>query len=190
MQTMYNESDSQSITKYTSPGSSRSVAENAPVKRVQSELAAPITNHPPPPAPLPVDLLAIGWHEGFGLMSALDSLISYQPPYITTSNQTHIVLTRRTPATCPNSFIPDANLKTLVDHIDTIRPMLRKLYDAVFVGVRGLMDIQAEAEKLKPVNFRTGEVERVQGVQTWQDVAREMDRLLDEVADTIGFNFP
>lgn len=52
------------------------------------------------------------------------------------------------------------------------------------------MDIQAEAEKLKPVNFRTGEVERVQGVQTWQDVAREMDRLLDELADTIGFNFP
>jgi hypothetical protein len=153
MQDMYNKSDSQPNTEVASPGPSRLLAEDSPVEVLQSEPSAPTADNPPPPVPLPVGLFAVGWHEGFCLISALDSLNSYQPLYITTSGQSHIIFAQCTPAVCPNTFVPDAKFEMLVDHIEIVCPMLGKLYDTVIFGVRALMDIQEESEKLKAVNF-------------------------------------
>jgi hypothetical protein len=126
-------------------------------------------------------------YDSYLLATALSSLSIYEPPYPNSSDNFLLV------AGCahyPKAFIQAADLNSLIFQMDVIRPKVRKLYDSVTAGLKALVEIQREAEKLQEVEFREGEEERWEDVRRWEDVVGKIDGLLMDVEGVVGYTCP
>jgi hypothetical protein len=119
------------------------------------------------------------------LTKALEFLSAYEPPYPGSHGEEYILI--RANAGYPREFLRPEDLEFLITQIDIVRPRFRKLYDSVIAGVRALVAIQGEVEKLRD-GF--GEEDGREAARKWMEVLGEVDTLLMGVEGEVGYTCP